>query len=81
MESRKPGTIVICLIPARTDTSWWWDWVVPYAAEVSFLRGRVKYCLNGRELNSSPFPSVLVRFGGELPKSAKPNSLPVSKLF
>ena len=73
MESRKPGTIVVCLIPARTDTAWYWDWVVPYAAEIQPLRGRVRYCLGGRELNSSPFPSMLVRFGGELPKSARPN--------
>lgn len=80
-ESQKPNTIVICLVPARTDTGWWWDWVVPYAAEVSFLRGRVKYCLHGQELNSSPFPSCLIRFGGELPKSARPDGPSGPSLF
>lgn len=81
LESRKPNTIVIVLVPARTDTGWWWDWVVPYAAEISFLRGRVKYCLDGKELNSSPFPSCLIRFGGELPKSAKPDGPSGPSLF
>lgn len=70
-EGMKPNTVVVMLIPARTDTAYWHDWVVPYAAEVSFLRGRVKFRLDGKELNSAPFPSCLVRFGGELPKTAK----------
>lgn len=73
MESRKPGTIVIMLVPARVDTGWYWDWIVPYADEISFLRGRVKFCLHGEEGGPSPFPSMLVRFGGGLPKSAKPD--------
>lgn len=70
-EGMKPNTIVVVLCPARTDTAYWHDWVVPYASEISFLRGRVKYQLDGKELNSSPFPSCLIRFGGELPKTAK----------
>ena len=72
MESRKPGTVVVALIPARTDTRWWWDWVVPYAAEVQFLKGRVRFCIGGIQQQSAPFPSALVRWGGELPKSARP---------
>ena len=70
-ESRKPNTVVVALIPARTDTAWWADWVAPYAAEIVFLRGRVRFCLNGVPQQSAPFPSCLVRYGGELPKEAR----------
>lgn len=80
-ESIKPSTVVVVLCPARTDTAYWHDWVVPYASEVSFLRGRVKYRLHGKELNSSPFPSCLIRFGGSLPKTARPEALREERLF
>ena len=71
MESQKPRTVVVALLPARTDTAWWQDWVVPYAAEIQFLRGRVRFCAEGKQLGSAPFPSALVRFGGELPRDAR----------
>jgi len=71
LESRKPNTIVVALLPARPDTAWYCDYVAPYAAEIQFLRGRVKFCLNGVPQQSAPFPSCLVRFGGELPKTAR----------
>lgn len=37
-----PGTAVVCLLPARTDTRWWQD-NVPYATQVVFIRGRLKF--------------------------------------
>ncbi len=72
-ESKKPDTIVVCLIPARTDTRWWWDHVEPNAAEVSFIRGRLKFCIDGIEQGAAPFPSALVRFGGALPGTNSPS--------
>lgn len=71
LESRKPNTVIVGLIPARTDTSWWWEWVVPYADEIQFLRGRVRFCLDGEPQQSAPFPSCLVRWGGALPSTAR----------
>ncbi len=71
-EAEKPDTIVVCLVPARTDTRWWWDNVVPNAAEVSYIRGRLKFEIGGRPLSAAPFPSALVRFGGALPSSNRP---------
>ena len=62
-ESRKPGTVVVMLVPARTDTAWYHDYV-SQADEVAYLRGRLKF--SGAESNA-PFPSMLVRFGGALP--------------
>ena len=54
------------LVPCRPDVSYFHDWVVGKAAEVKFIRGRLKYTLHGIKQNSAPFPSMLVRYGGEL---------------
>lgn len=55
--SSQAGALVVCLVPARTDTAWWHD----YAAKgtVRFIRGRLKF---GGHKNSAPFPSALVVF-------------------
>lgn len=47
---------VIALIPARTDTTWWHDYIAGQA-DVVFLRGRLSF---GKEGQSAPFPSALV---------------------
>ena len=54
------NTRVVCLLPARTDTAWWHDWVLPRAKVIRFLRGRVKF---GGAKNGAPFPSAVVVFG------------------
>lgn len=56
-EEHQKGAVVVCLVPARTDTAWWHD----YAAkgQVTFLRGRLKF---GDGRNSAPFPSAIVVF-------------------
>ena len=51
------GTVV-CLVPARTDTKWWHDFVAK-ASEVRFVKGRLKF---GGHANSAPFPSAVVVF-------------------
>ena len=56
-ESSKAGATVVCLIPARTDTSYWHEFVMK--GEVRFIRGRLKF---GNSKNSAPFPSALVIF-------------------
>ena len=56
-ESAQAGATVVCLVPARTDTSWWHDFAMK--GEIRFLRGRVKF---GDGRNSAPFPSALVIF-------------------
>lgn len=53
------GTNVVCLIPARTDTKWWHDYVIGKNAEVRFIKGRLKF---GGHANSAPFPSAVVIF-------------------
>lgn len=48
---------VVCLVPARTDTAWWHDWVT--RGEVTFIRGRLKF---GGHKHNAPFPSAVVVF-------------------
>jgi phage N-6-adenine-methyltransferase len=59
------GTVVVCLLPARTDTKWWHEYVAAHARRVEFIRGRLKFRngKNGAAKNSAPFPSALVVFG------------------
>lgn len=43
-ESQKPGTLVVMLIPSRTDTSYFHDYILHGKAdEIRFLRGRLKF--------------------------------------
>ena len=52
--------VAVMLIPARTDTKWWHDYVVENpTAIVKFIRGRLKF---GDSKNSAPFPSAIVIF-------------------
>jgi phage N-6-adenine-methyltransferase len=59
-ESAEAGATVVCLVPARVDTGWWWDYC--RYGEIRFLRGRLKF---GGAETSAPFPSALVIFGRE----------------
>lgn len=47
---------VVLLVPARTDTKWFHDYVLG-KAEVRFVKGRLKF---GGCKNSAPFPSMVV---------------------
>ena len=49
---------VVALIPSRTDTAYWHDYVME-ASEVRLVRGRLKF---GGCLNAAPFPSAVVIF-------------------
>lgn len=54
-ESSQAGALVVCLVPARTDTHWWHEWAMK--GEIRYVRGRLKF---GGHINSAPFPSALV---------------------
>lgn len=49
------GATVVFLVPARTDTKWFHDWVYG-KADIRFLRGRLKF--GGAKANA-PFPSLI----------------------
>jgi phage N-6-adenine-methyltransferase len=56
-DSSQDGAIVVCLVPARTDTKWWHDYAIK--GEIRFIRGRLKF---GGHTNSAPFPSAIIIF-------------------
>lgn len=58
LDSSLGGATVVCLIPARTDTAWWHSYVIPHAAEIRFIRGRLRF--SGKQ--PAPFPSAVVVF-------------------
>lgn len=58
-ESKKPDTMCVMLIPARTDTKYFHEYIYNHA-EVRFIRGRLKF---GDGNGSAPFPSMIVVFG------------------
>ncbi len=65
LESKK-GCLVVCLVPARTDTRWWHDWV-ECKAHVTFVRGRLKFNrtdqpVDETQLYPAPFASVIVSY-------------------
>lgn len=60
--SEQVGGLVVCLIPARTDTRWWHDYVVGRGAHICYIKGRLKF---GGQKNSAPFPSAVVIFYGD----------------
>jgi len=53
---------VYALIPARTDTKLFHDWILPRASAVFFLKGRVKFGYEGNYTTCAAFPSMLVVF-------------------
>lgn len=56
-ESSFNGAIVVCLLPARTDTKWFHDYCTK--GRIEFIKGRLKF---GGHKNSAPFPSMIVVF-------------------
>ncbi len=52
---------VTMLLPARTDTRYWWDYCTK--AQILFLPGRLRF----NDAGSAPFPSAIVHFAAGLP--------------
>ena len=57
-EAKKPGTLVVALIPARTDTAYFHEYIYHKAREIRFIRGRLHF----NDAGPAPFPSMLVVF-------------------
>jgi phage N-6-adenine-methyltransferase len=54
--------LVVCLLPARTDTRWWHDYVIGGGGTVFYLKGRLSF---GSAQAPAPFPSAIVIFYGD----------------
>ena len=57
--SRIIDGVVVCLLPARTDTRWFHDWIYYDTVSIRFIKGRLKF---SGHTNSAPFPSMIVIF-------------------
>lgn len=55
-DESKNGALVVMLIPSRTDTTWFHEYIY-HKAEIRFIKGRLKF---GNATNSAPFPSMIV---------------------
>lgn len=70
-ESVNNNAKVVMLIPARTDTRYWHDYIMKFASEISFVKGRLKFYnkviadYTGKDdLSPAPFPSAVIVFDG-----------------
>jgi len=72
-ESQKPNTTIVILMPARTDTRYFHDYILG-KAEIRFIKGRLTFWdLDGEkfkkgkfdEMTPAPFPSMLVIYKNE----------------
>ena len=68
-ESANNNAAVVMLIPARTDTKYWHDYIMEMATAVYFIKGRLKFYnkviadyTGKNDLSPAPFPSVVVVF-------------------
>jgi len=57
-EEAQKGAVVVALLPARTDTIAFHEYIYGQQ-EIRFIKGRLKF---GKSKNSAPFPSMLVIF-------------------
>lgn len=59
-DSSTKSATVVCLVPARVDTGWWWEHC--RHGEIRFLKGRLRF---GGGDTAAPFPSAVVVFPRE----------------
>lgn len=63
-EAQVVGYPIVLLIPARTDTAYFHDYIYG-KAEIRFVRGRLRFTDdNGNAADSAPFPSMVVIYNG-----------------
>jgi hypothetical protein len=60
--TRKTGGLAVMLIPARTDTKAFHEYIYG-KSEIRFVRGRLHFVnQNGEQRERAPFPSMVVIF-------------------
>ena len=65
-ESLEPyNECVVMLIPSRTDTIYWHEYIFGKAKDIDFLKGRLKFEIDGEPRDAAPFPSALITYSKE----------------
>jgi phage N-6-adenine-methyltransferase len=59
-ESSLEGATVVCLVPSSTSTRWWHDYAMK--GEISFIKGKVRFIIDGKSPSPAPFHSAIVVF-------------------
>jgi hypothetical protein len=59
LDRAREADVAVFLLPARTDTKWFHELVLPHATEIRFVKGRLKF---GNAPKDAPFPSMIVVF-------------------
>ena len=68
-EEARGGYPIVLLIPARTDTAYFHDYIYG-KAEIRFVRGRLRFTDDdGNAADPAPFPSMVVIYNGERVKN------------
>ncbi len=60
-EHKRAGCTIVMLLPARTDTIWFHDFVLG-KSKIRFIKGRLKFS-NCKD--PAPFPSLVAIYGGK----------------
>jgi site-specific DNA-methyltransferase (adenine-specific) len=66
-ETRKDNTLVVMLLPSRTDTRYFHNYIYQ-RSEIRFIKGRLRF---NESKNTAPFPSMIVIFRGANLKGEK----------
>ncbi len=56
VDQYQQGKVVVALLPSRTGTDWFHEYVLPYATEIRFIRGRLQFDDCGV---NAPFDSII----------------------
>lgn len=77
LEVQQEGGAVVAIVPARTDTPWWHDYVMQ-AREIRLVRGRIHFDPSPARLAAHPtkrssgnFPSAVVIWDGRGSQTAR----------
>lgn len=57
LEEAEKGNVIYMLLPARTDTEWFYD--LQKFASIFFIKGRIKFELPDGKTGPAPFPSCI----------------------
>ncbi|SRR6266581_2860836 len=62
IQELRNGNSSVFLLPTYTDVAWFHDYVLKYASEIRFIRGRLKFVDEKGKRGSSPFGSMICVF-------------------
>lgn len=64
-QSKKHGSTIVFLVPARTETEWF-GLIWRHATAICFIEGRLSFNEGDKSMTVAPFPSAIVVFGRQL---------------